>query len=178
MHQIAHSTQIDKSKHYPSRSSLMQQDQQCPPVVGGGLLWRKRLSLASIAKMMNVPVVLATFRDENNVQTFATHGLDLMHNLARFAVACDSLCKDREVVIPDTRAHPLLGTLAHHWPSEDICFLVGIPLRDSDGHRVGSVAVMNTSRAVARTGISFRALTNLAKVFSQTGQLQPALAPI
>ncbi len=178
MHHIAHSTQNDTNKHYPSLTSLQQQSELRPQVIGAGLLSSNRLSLASIAKMMNVPVVLATFRDENNVKTFATHGLDLMHNLAGFADACDNLCKDREVVIPDTRTHPALGTIARHWPSEDICFLVGIPLRDSDGRRVGSVAVMNNSRAVARTGISFRVLTNLAKVFSQTGQLQPVAASI
>lgn len=134
--------------------------------------WRNRISLASIAAAMDVPIVIATFRSENNIKTVATHGLDLMNNLACLAAACDNLCSDRVVVIPDTRMNPALSALARHWPNEENCFLVGMPLRDGSGERVGSLCVMNSSRAVARTGISFRTLAEVGKMFAQTGQLQ------
>ena len=138
--------------------------------------WRNRISLASIAAAMNVPVVIATYRGDNNVKTIATHGLDLMNNLACLAAVCDDLCSDRIVVIPDTRTTPAMSDLARHWPNEENCFLVGMPLRDASSKRVGSLCVMNTSRAVARSGISFRTLAEIAKIFAQTGQLQTSTA--
>lgn len=171
MPQTAREIINDRITHYRLMTAMARQEEQCTPVVGAGLRWRNRISLAAIAAAMDVPVVLATFRDENDVQTFATHGLGLMNNLARFAAICDELCSEREVVIPDTRTDPALATLARHWPDEDICFLVGIPLRNVDGKRVGSLAVMNSSRAVARNGISFRMLADVGKAFSQTGRL-------
>jgi hypothetical protein len=130
------------------------------------------ISLASIAAVMDVPVVIATYRSDKNIKTIATHGLDLMNNLAGLAAICDEMCVDRVVVIPDTRTNPEISSLVRHWPNEENCFLVGIPLRNCDGERVGSLCVMNNSRAVARSGISFRKLTEIGKIFSETGQLQ------
>lgn len=133
----------------------------------------EQVNLSSIAASMNVPVALATYVDENGVKTFATHGLDLMNNLAGFTSACNELCIDRAIVIPDTKAHQSLGTLAKHWPDDDVRFLVGIPLFDNIGQRVGSLAVMNTSKAVAGNGISFKTLIALSKAFARTGRLHP-----
>lgn len=138
--------------------------------------WRNRTSLASIATAMDVPIVIATYRGENNIKTVATHGLDLTNNLACLAAACDDLCTDRVVVIPDTRTNPVMASLARHWPNAENCFLVGMPLRDANGKRVGSLCVMNNSRAVARSGISFPTLAEIAKMFAQTGQLQTGSA--
>ena len=174
MPQSAQQVINDRIAHYRLVTAMAHQEEQCSPLKGSGVRWRNRISLAAIAAAMDVPVVLATFRDENDVQTFATHGLGLMNNLARFAAICDELCGERVVVIPDTRIDPALSSLARHWPDEDICFLVGIPLRNVGGKRVGSLAVMNSSRAVARNGISFRTLSDVGKAFSQTGKLQKA----
>lgn len=140
---------------------------------GPMLRWQDRMTLASIAAAMKVPVVIATFRSENYVQTVATHGLNLTNNLARFAAVCDKLCNQRVVVIADTRTNPEIASLARHWPSDDICFLVGVPLCNPSGQRMGSLCVMNSQKAVAQGGISFRMLTEVGKAFAQTGRLQP-----
>ena len=174
MPQTARETINDRITHYRLVSALARQEKQCTPLAGGGLHWRNRMSLTAIAKAMDVPVVIATFRDENNVQTFATHGLGLMNNIARFAAVCDQLCSERVTVITDTGLEPTLATLARHWPDGEIKFLVGMPLRDAGGKRVGSLAVMDSTQAVARKGISFRMLGDIGKAFSQTGQLQQA----
>ena len=137
------------------------------------LRWQQRMTLASIAVAMDVPVVIATFRDENFVRTVATYGLGLMNNLARFADVCDKLCNQRSVIIPDVRIEPTIATISRHWPSDDICFLAGIPLRNANGYRVGSLCVMNSSQAVAKRGISFRTLSDIGKAFAETGHLQP-----
>jgi GAF domain-containing protein len=131
----------------------------------------KRINLFSVATIMNVPVVLATYRDQNGMETFATHGLDLNNNLARFGVACNELCKGGVIVVPDTHAHPALGTIARHWPTSEIRFLVAIPLRNSAGRIVGSLAVMNSQKAVASRGISFKMLNEFGKAFADEGML-------
>ena len=172
MPQTARKTINDRITHYRLVNALARQENRCTPAAVGALHQSNRISLAAIATAMDVPVVLATFRDENDVQTFATHGLGLMNNLARFAAVCDRLCSERVMVITDTRLEPALATLARHWPDESIRFLVGIPLRNVDGKRVGSLAVMNSTQAVARKGISFRMLADIGTAFSQTGQLR------
>lgn len=139
---------------------------------------RHQVNLASVASAMNVPVVMATYYDENGIQTFATHGLGLMNNLALFAATCNELCAAQAVVIPDTRTHQSLGALAKHWPADDICFLVGIPISNDKGQRVGSLAVMDTSKAVASKGICFRSLTAFGKSIARNSRLpsQPLTA--
>lgn len=168
---------IPSSTEYERSITALATLQKTQETASGPMARRQnRIGLAAIAAAMDVPVVLATFRDENYVKTVTTHGLDLMNNLACFAAVCDKLCGERVVVIPDTRIDPAMAQLARHWPSDEICFLVGIPLRDSDGRRVGSLCVMNSSRVVARSGISFQKLSDVGKAFALTGQLQPLSA--
>lgn len=161
-------SQMEYDRTLPLSTHLQKQAQS---MAGPILRWHQRTSLASIAKAMDVPVVIATFRDKNYIQTVATYGLDLMNNLAKFANVCDKLCAQRAVVIPDARNEPEMATLAKHWPSSDICFLAGIPLRDAKGQRMGSLCVMNSSQAVAKRGISFRTLSDVGKAFAENGQL-------
>lgn len=167
----------DRIMHYRLVNALARQESQCPaPADNNGVRWRNRLGLASIATAMNVPAAIATFRDNDGEQSFTSHGLESMPDLARFVAACHALCVERVVVIPDTRSDPALAMITRLWPSDDFRFLVGIPLRDLEGQRVGSLAVMNSSRSVARTGICFRTLTNVGKVYAETGLLQPQAA--
>lgn len=172
MHQSAFDM-IPEATEYQRSTTALNTLQDTREIAAGPMTrWRNRISLASIAAAMEVPVVIATYRGENNIKTVATHGLDLMNNLACLAAACDDICTDRVVIIPDTRKHPAMAKLERHWPNSENCFLVGMPLRDASGKRVGSLCVMNTSRAVARSGISFRTLAEIGKKFAQTGQLQ------
>lgn len=167
----------DQSIHlcFEKMKTTRQDAVACEPNTGPMLRWRDRMTLASIAAAMNVPVVIATFRSENYVQTVATHGLNLMNNLARLAAVCDKLCSQRVVVFSDTRMNPEIAALVRHWPNDDVCFLVGVPLRNSAGQRAGSLCVMNSQMAVAQGGISFRTLTEVGKAFTQTGRLQPVV---
>lgn len=135
-----------------------------------------KLSLLSIANAMNVPVALATYRERDGSQTYATHGLDLTTDLARFVMACSDLCKSGVIVVPDMRAPSTLGAHSSRWPIPDVRFLVAIPLRNSSGEHVGSLAVMNASKAVARKGISFRNLAALGHAFTESGSLQAVIA--
>lgn len=135
-----------------------------------------RVNLSSVANFMNVPVVLAAYQDRNGVETIAADGLDSNCDLARFAVACTELCKNGVIVVPDTHMHSKLGVMTRQWPEFDIRFLVAIPLRNAASKFVGVLAVMDTSKAVAQRGISFRNLVALGDAFTKTGNLQAIIA--
>lgn len=166
--------QSGHAAHYRLVSALAAQDAACPPVVAGGVRHGGRCNLSSIAVAMDVPVVLATFPDENGIRTSATHGLDLAYNFARFGAVCNDLCEGRALVVPDIQVHAVLGEVVKQWPAGDVRFLVGIPLFDKVGRRVGSLAVIDTSQAVARKGISFGLLNSLAKAFTRSGRIDAA----
>jgi GAF domain-containing protein len=160
------------ASHYRLVSALAVQDAACQPVAAGdGVGHAGKCNLSSVAAAIDVPVVLATFPDENGVRTFATHGLDLKYNFARFGAVCNDLCEGRALVVPDIQAHPTLSEVTKTWPAGDVRFLVGIPLFNKTGMRVGSIAVMDTSPAVARKGISFGLLNMLAKSFTENGKI-------
>ena len=131
-----------------------------------------RINLLSVANFMNVPVVLAAYQDQHGVEAFAAHGMTLTENLATFAAACTDLCKKGVIVVPDTHTHTILGRIVRQLPVSDIRFMVAIPLRDKASQYVGSLAVINTSKAVALNGISFANLMAVGDAFAATGNLQ------
>ena len=130
------------------------------------------VNLLSVANFMNVPVVLAAYQDQHGVEAFAAHGMTLTENLATFAAACTDLCKKGVIVVPDTHTHTILGRIVRQLPVSDIRFMVAIPLRDKASKYVGSLAVINTSKAVALNGISFANLMAVGDAFAATGNLQ------
>lgn len=161
--------------HYRLVNVLAAMEAACPPqrldVANGG----DRVNLSSVAKIMHVPVAIATYRAQNGLQTFAAHGFSNATSVGPFAAACDNLCSDRTLAIPDIALHTTLGGFVNILPKPDIRFLVGMALQDKRGQRVGSLTVMNSSKAVARQGVSFRMLIALAKAFTETGRLHAEL---
>lgn len=165
----------DRIAHYRLVTVLANQEAACPPEyldIGSD---DSRVSLSSVAKIMHVPVAFATYPGANGMQTFATHGFSNASNVGPFAAACNRLCSDRALVVPDIATHAILGAFSGLLPKADIRFLVGISLQNNRGQRVGSVVVMNSSKAVASRGISFKILIALGKVFAETGKLHSGL---
>ncbi len=161
--------------HYRLVSVLAAQEAASSPErldIGNG---GNRINLSSVAKIMHVPLAIATYPGENGTRTFATHGFSNAADVGRFAAACDRLCLDRALVIPDMAVHGALSGFADLLPKADIRFLVGISLQNNRGQRVGSLAVMNSSKAVASRGISFKTLTALGRAFAETGRLHAEL---
>ena len=170
-HQVTNNTVT----HYRLVTVLANQEAACPPErldIGNG---DDRVSLSSVAQIMHVPVGFATYPGANGMQTFATHGFSNAANIGPFAAACNRLCSERALVIPDIAAHVILGAFAGLVPKADIRFLVGISLGNSRGQRVGSLVVMNSSKAVASRGISFKTLMAFSRAFSETGRLHAEL---
>ena len=161
--------------HYRLVTVLAAMEAACPPqrldVSNGG----GRVHLASVAKVMQVPVAIATYRDQSGLQTFAAHGFSDATSVGPFAAACNNLCSERTLAVPDIALHVTLSGFVNVLPKADIRFLVGMALLDKRGQRVGSLTVMNSSKAVARQGISFRMLIALGKAFAETGRLHAEL---
>jgi hypothetical protein len=130
-------------------------------------LWaaKSRFSLSDIARELDVPVVVSSFHDDQNVLTHATYGLDFGVNWSEFAAAIDGLCVDGAKIIPNIAAHEQLSLWSRNLAARDIRFFAGIPLRDADGWRVGSIAVIANQKVVARAGIPIRRLGELGREF-------------
>lgn len=163
------------SAHYRMVSALSDQEKLCSTNLAAAAELRREVNLRSVAVAMVVPVVLATYHCDNGIRTVATHGLGMIDNIAKFAAACNELCAGQATAIPNIKTHETLGPLAKNWPNEDICFLVGVPLRNAAGQKVGSLAVMSSQKMVAQRGISFALLNSFAKAFARDSKLPTAV---
>jgi hypothetical protein len=126
---------------------------------------KPRFSLSDIARELNVPVVVANFQDDDDVRTHATYGLDFDINWSEFAAAIDALCVDGAKIIPNIAVHDQLSYWSRNLAVRDIRFFAGIPLRDADGFRIGSISVIANQKDVARAGIPIRRLGELGREF-------------
>lgn len=126
---------------------------------------QQRFSLSDIARELNVPVVVANFHDDDNVRTHATYGLDFGVNWSEFAAAVDALCVNGAKIIPNVGIHDELNRWTRSLVERDIRFFAGIPLRNSDGLRIGSIAVIANQKVVAMSGIPIRRLGELGREF-------------
>lgn len=131
---------------------------------------KPKISLADIARIIDVPVVVATFSDISSVRNQSTFGLDMGTNWAEFTAAVDSLCLNGSTIIPNIAGHDALRPLCDDLIERDIRFLAGLQLLDFDGWRVGSIAVLASQKHVARQGIALRRLAELGRGFAGIGQ--------
>jgi hypothetical protein len=125
-----------------------------------------RLGLSDIARILDVPVVIATYNDVGNVRNHSTFGLDLDVNWSEFAATVDALSANGVTIVPNVEAHAQLSVWTATLVAGDIRFFAGIPLNDSDGYRVGSIAVLAKQKDVARKGIKIRQLGELGREFA------------
>lgn len=125
----------------------------------------RRISLSEIARLLDVPVVVATYCNAQGVRSHATFGLDFGFNWSEFAAALDAQCTKGAKIIPNIESHELLTRWSGSLVKRGIRFMVGIPLCDVDGWKIGSIAVIADQKEVARNGIPIRRLGELGKEF-------------
>lgn len=126
---------------------------------------RRGISLADIARVLDVPVVVATQNDPAAIRTHSSFGLDFGVNWSEFIAAVDALCTKGATIIPNVVANPELSRWIGPLVERNIRFLVAIPLCDIDGWRLGSIAVVANHKTVARQGIPIRRLGELGREF-------------
>jgi hypothetical protein len=125
-----------------------------------------RVSLSEIARLLDVPVIIASYFDVDGVRNHATFGLDFGFNWSEFAAAVDAQCIKGAKIIPNVESHELLNRWSGSLINRGIRFMVGIPLCDSDGWKIGSIAVIADQKEVARNGIPIRRLGELGREFA------------
>lgn len=123
-------------------------------------------SLFDIAQRLGVPVVVANIIAARGFSTHSSFGLDLEVNWAQFATAVDQLCANGAAIVADIDRHDQLGKWVEPLVARDIRFLIGVPLRDYQARRIGSIAVLASQAFVARRGISVSRLGQLGKDFA------------
>lgn len=126
---------------------------------------RRGTSLADIARLLDVPVVVSTQTNPEEIRTHSSFGLDFGVNWSEFIAAVDALCTKGATIIPNVQANPGLSRWISPLVERNIRFLVAIPLCDLDGWRVGSIAVMAQHKIVAQRGIPVRRLGELGRDF-------------
>lgn len=132
----------------------------------------QRVSLAEIARLLDVPVIVATYSDADGVRNHATFGLDFGFNWSEFAAAVDAQCTKGAKIIPNVESHELLNRWSGSLINRGIRFMAGIPLCDADGWKIGSIAVIADQKQVARKGIPIRQLGELGRQFAGIGSQQ------
>ncbi len=126
----------------------------------------RRVGLAEIARLLDVPVIVATYCGADGIWNHATFGLDFGFNWSEFAAAVDAECTKGAKIIPNVESHELLNRWSGSLINRGIRFMVGIPLCDSDGWKIGSIAVVADQKDVARNGIPIRRLGELGRQFA------------
>lgn len=126
---------------------------------------RSRISLAMIAEMLDVPVVVVSHSDVDANRTHSAFGLDFGIVWSEFSAAVDAQCTKGATIIPNVEVHPELSRLSRPLVERNIRFLVAIPLCDVDGWRLGSIAVLADQKSVASRGIPIRRLGELGREF-------------
>lgn len=129
---------------------------------------------ALAARLFDVPVATVTIVDEDRIWFKATHGLDGVSEIGRDPGLCDSaVLRDDALVIPDT----LLDDVACGNPLVTgplgVRFYAAAPITTPDGHRLGTVNVLDTKpRSVSRDDTA--ALTDLAAIVMDQLELRLA----
>ncbi|MEU6896202.1 GAF domain-containing SpoIIE family protein phosphatase [Streptomyces sp. NPDC046557] len=101
---------------------------------------------AMAARLFDVPVATVTIVDEDRIWFKAAHGLEGVSEIGRDPGLCGSaVLRDEALVIPDT----LLDDVACDNPlvtgPMGVRFYAAAPITTSDGHRLGTVNILDTT---------------------------------
>ncbi|MFP8908381.1 PP2C family protein-serine/threonine phosphatase [Streptomyces atacamensis] len=108
---------------------------------------------ALAARLFDVPVASVTIVDSDRIWFKAAHGLDGVSEIGRDPGLCASaVLRDGTLVIPDTLADPAACANPLVTGPMGIRFYAGAPITTTDGHRLGTVNVLDTEpRTVTET---------------------------
>ncbi len=100
---------------------------------------------AMAARLFDVPVASVTIVDADRIWFKAIHGLDGVAQIGRDPGLCGSaILRDDTLVIPDTLSDPAACANPLVTGPLGVRFYAGAPIITSDGHRLGTVNVLDT----------------------------------
>lgn len=130
---------------------------------------RTPLCLAVIAQAVGVPVVIFSKGDSASNAYHSTYGLELAIDSSAMASAFYQQSEKATTVIPNLALHRDLSQWSSALVARDLRFMVGLPLYDADGQRVGSISVVASQKDVAGRGIPIALLKKLGGQFVAQG---------
>ncbi|MDQ0798142.1 PP2C family protein-serine/threonine phosphatase [Streptomyces sp. B1I3] len=100
---------------------------------------------ALAARLFDMPVATVTIVDEDRIWFKAAHGLDGVTQIGRDPGLCGSaVLRDDTTVIPDTLADPVARSNPLVAGPMGVRFYAAAPIITADGHRLGTVNVLDT----------------------------------
>ncbi|WP_116102269.1 PP2C family protein-serine/threonine phosphatase [Amycolatopsis thermalba] len=119
---------------------------------------------AMAAHLLQVPVATVSIVDENRIWFKAAHGLEGVPEIGRDPGLCASaICQDQALVIPDTLRDPVAAGNPLVTGDLGVRFYAAAPITTADGHRLGTVNVLDTRPRVI-TPEDTAILTDLAAI--------------
>jgi sigma-B regulation protein RsbU (phosphoserine phosphatase) len=100
---------------------------------------------AMAARLFNVPVATVTIVDSDRIWFKAAHGLEGVKEIGRDPGLCGSaILRDDALVIPDALRDPVAANNPLVAGEMGVRFYAAAPIITSDGHRLGTVNVLDT----------------------------------
>ncbi|MDL5198651.1 GAF domain-containing SpoIIE family protein phosphatase [Streptomyces sp. ALI-76-A] len=100
---------------------------------------------AMAARLFDVPVATVTIVDSDRIWFKAAHGLEGVKEIGRDPGLCGSaILRDDALVIPDTLRDPVAADNPLVAGEMGVRFYAAAPIITSDGHRLGTVNVLDT----------------------------------
>ncbi|WP_282797410.1 GAF domain-containing SpoIIE family protein phosphatase, partial [Streptomyces sp. CC224B] len=119
---------------------------------------------ALAARLFDVPVATVTIVDSDRIWFKAAHGLEGVKEIGRDPGLCGSaILRDDALVIPDTLRDPLAADNPLVAGEMGVRFYAAAPIITPDGHRLGTVNVLDTKpRSISEDDIA--TLSDLAAI--------------
>jgi hypothetical protein len=128
--------------------------------------------LRSIATTLGVPIILASFKNACNIVQYSSYGISVDNDFCRVALASDKICKSGMQIIPDYRTSSKLSFFTGRSASDMARFYVGLPLKDERGNIIGSLAILQESKCIAKYGLSINKMHEQGKMLIRNLQAQ------
>lgn len=122
--------------------------------------------LKKIANDLNVPIIIASCRNELNIMCYHSFGLDGASELCRLAHASHQLCCNGMQILPDVTKCEGINKIYGNRSADIARFYVGIPIRNAHNEIIGSMAVLQESKLIAKNAFSLRQLREIAQDFA------------
>ncbi|MBW5420374.1 SpoIIE family protein phosphatase [Streptomyces sp. BG9H] len=127
---------------------------------------------ALAGRLFDVPVATVTIVDSDRIWFKATHGLEGVKEIGRDPGLCGSaILRDDALVIPDTLHDPVAANNPLVAGEMGVRFYAAAPITTSDGHRLGTVNILDTKpRSITEEDIA--TLSDLAAIVMDEMELR------
>jgi diguanylate cyclase (GGDEF)-like protein/PAS domain S-box-containing protein len=99
---------------------------------------------ALATKILRAPMALVTFIDGDRQWFKSTRGIDGLETSRDVAFCAHAIMEDEALVVNDAREDPRFSDNPHVLGEPHVRFYAGAPLRTPDGHKLGSLCVIDT----------------------------------